>query len=488
MEMTGSSEWIFETITKYTIDMIAIIDENRKVHFMTPIFYEIFDIDPDKISTIDIFDILHPDDREMMESRHKNVISTQKKSATEYRVIDKFGKIRHFESKSTPFPSENNLVVVAIRDITERKKMEHELEARKNRYEQLQSSLKDYAESLVSVMKVSDLEEKLIEELKKIIPFSEPSILIYDKKDQEKEDEVSQVLSGLTVGKIVHVENSIFLKIGERNDRSYILSLCQSSIHETMDSIWLETLIYYTVMVFENLNVLENLMGQLESALQSKETPRWVLRLLFNLQEQQRLNLSSDLHDTVLQDQIDLYRRLESLLNNSEFLDSDTKKQLKSIEQGLLDTIHEIRATCNELRPPLLIELGLGRALENLFDYTQVTSTYKIIFIQECQKLHSLDEEQIIGIYRIVQELLNNAEKHSKATEVTFVMAKKNGLLTLTYKDNGIGFDSSKLDPSFNHMGLTNIKHRAQSLGGNIIFDSQINHGLSIKVDIPITE
>ena len=83
-------------------------------------------------------------------------------------------------------------------------------------------------------------------------------------------------------------------------------------------------------------------MEQLETASRSKESPQWVLRMMFNLQEQQRLTLSTDLHDTVLQDQIDLYRRMESLLTLN-IIESEAKAKLIEIEQGLLDIIHAIR-------------------------------------------------------------------------------------------------------------------------------------------------
>lgn len=345
----------------------------------------------------------------------------------------------------------------------------------------LQESLKSFSQDLSAVMKVTDLEERLLKEVKTIITGSEPAMIILNQENRSRFPELEP---SLPMGKIEQVGNKIVIKIGERKGSPYILLLNSSSIYETMDSIWLETLVCYTVMVFENLNVIENLMNQLEAALQSNETPQWVLRLLFNLQEQQRLNLSSDLHDTVLQEQIDLYRRLEALLNWNE-IDHGIKKQLKGIEQGLLDTIHQIRVTCNELRPPLLRELGLERALENLFEYTQVSSTFKIDFHSENTAGLSLNEELTIGIYRIVQELLNNAAKHSKATMINFKISKQD-TLRLEYSDDGVGFDATKLSPSFNNMGLSSMRQRVQSLNGNIEFYSQLKHGLRVLIDFPI--
>ncbi|MFJ7726633.1 PAS domain S-box protein [Neobacillus sp. NPDC097160] len=482
MEKTSNLQWIFETITNHTLDIIAIIDQNRKVRFTTPLFFELFGVSPEDLPKLDPFDRVHPDDREWLMGRHRRVIATGQKSSSEYRVIDKDGEIRHLECKTTPIPdTEDNLTVVAIRDITERKKMENELQQRKNRYEVLQKSLKSFSQDLQVVMKLADLEERLLKEVRTIITGSEPEMIILN---QETKSRFPELELSLPMGKMEQVGNKIFIKVGERKGSPYILSLDGSSIHETMDSIWLETLVCYTVMVFENLHVIENLMNQLEAALQSNETPQWVLRLLFNLQEQQRLNLSSDLHDTVLQEQIDLYRRLEALLHRNE-IDQGIKNQLKGIEQGLLDTIHQIRMTCNELRPPLLRELGLERALENLFEHTQVSSTFKIAFHTENTASLSLNEELTIGIYRIVQELLNNAAKHSKASMLHFKIRKQD-TLRLEYSDDGVGFEALKLSPSFTNMGLSSMRQRVQSLNGRIEFYTHPNRGLKVMIDFPI--
>jgi two-component system sensor histidine kinase ComP len=60
-----------------TLDMIIIVDQNRKVRFATPLFLEMFGLDSEGLPKIDIFDRVHPDDREWLMERHKRVINTQ---------------------------------------------------------------------------------------------------------------------------------------------------------------------------------------------------------------------------------------------------------------------------------------------------------------------------------------------------------------------------------------------------------------------------
>jgi two-component system, NarL family, sensor histidine kinase ComP len=485
------SNWEFETITKHTLDIIIIVDQNQIVKFVTPSFETIMGYRPDEVVGKNAFEPLLPEDRDRMVVSHREAVRKKEPKVDEYRVFHKNGEMKYFESRVMPVQNDpDNLVVVSIRDITLRKNMEAELENRKNRYQFLQNQLKNYSQDLSTVMKLSDLIIRLIKELKTVIPDSNPKMAVYNREAQMFEGDypsgLSFYLPKLTFGKLQYDNGQIHILIGDRKERAYILTIKASSIKESMDSIWLETLVNYTIMVFESLNVIENLMNQLETALQKSERPQWILRLLFNLSEKQRMELSSDLHDTVLQDQMALYRNLEKILKDYQF-DNEIDLQLKEIVQGLLDTIHQIRMTCNELRPPLLRETGLITALENLFDYTQVSATYKIRLTTENTEGLVLNEEETIGIYRIVQELLNNATKHSRASKLHFHLNRLEERIHLDYSDDGIGFEAKSLTPSFMSMGLSGMKERVQSLNGTIEFYSKPGNGLTVKLQIPIS-
>lgn len=491
MKSNPYMSWEFETIAKHTLDILLIVDQNQIVKFVTPSFEAILGYHPDEIIGKNAFDPLLPEDRDRLMASHKEAVLTGDPKVDEYRVFHKNGEVRYFESRVMPVQNHpDKLVVVSIRDVTLRKSMESELERRKNRYQELQNYLKSYSQDLSGVMKLSELKSRLKNELNSVLPDSEPQVVIYNRVSQSLEGEYPLNLllnpTNLTAGKLKYDNEQITILIGDRKELAYILTIKSSAIKESMESIWLETLVHYTVMVFESLNVIESLISQLETALQKSDKPQWILRLLFNLSEKQRMELSSDLHDTVLQDQMALYRNLESILKENRF-DSEVDRQLKTIVQGLLDTIHQIRMTCNELRPPLLREAGLISALENLFDYTQVSSTYKIIFTAQNTESLVLNEEETIGIYRIIQELLNNAAKHSQASSLHFHLICEGTTIHLHYVDDGVGFEADKITPSFKSMGLTGMRERTQSLNGTIEFTSQPGNGLSVKIQIPLS-
>ncbi|MDO6633274.1 ATP-binding protein [Bacillus thuringiensis] len=92
----------------------------------------------------------------------------------------------------------------------------------------------------------------------------------------------------------------------------------------------------------------------------------------------------------------------------------------------------------------------------------------------------SIEHEQ--AIYRIVQELLSNAMKHSKSTNVTIRLFQKDDYLYLTYVDNGIGIKLDEVNYSYNTLGLSGIVTRIQSLNGEMSVESKPNLGLQILI------
>jgi signal transduction histidine kinase len=101
-----------------------------------------------------------------------------------------------------------------------------------------------------------------------------------------------------------------------------------------------------------------------------------------------------------------------------------------------------------------------------------------------------LSEEKMINIYRIVQEGLNNAIKHSGATEIHIHLSRMEDHINLTISDNGAGFDFSLLQltqqPQDKGIGLKNIHNRVLLLGGKLYINSKINYGTQLIAEIPV--
>ncbi|MGQ7278971.1 PAS domain S-box protein [Brevibacillus thermoruber] len=355
-----------------------------------------------------------------------------------------------------------------VKDITKRKHDERELIKSEERYKALQQSLNRFSTDLANVMKVSDLENRLIDEVKSVLHVTNVSIEEVPRGQEHA----------------LRNEQDIWVKIGEKRQPVYLRIETDQSFLK-IEKEWLETAVHYVTILYDNLHLLEDLMKRLEELVSNNETPKWMLRLLFRLSEKERAALSSDLHDSVLQDLIIWYRKLESLRSSKVFEDN-TARELLQIEEGLLDAIHQIRITCNELRPPFLLKMGLVESLKSLFSYTRMFSNYEIEFFAE-QLGASLNEEQILGVYRIVQELLHNATKHSKASKVTIALTGTEDHITFSYSDDGIGMDIAALEGSFQHMGIAGIEKRVLSLEGNVQFHSAPGQGFHVMIQFPKT-
>ncbi|PYI57261.1 PAS domain S-box protein [Paenibacillus flagellatus] len=357
-----------------------------------------------------------------------------------------------------------------VKDITERKREERELIESEERYKTLQQSLNRFSNDLANVMKVSELENRLLDEVRAVLPASRAAI-----EEAPGGPELPSEQPG-----------DIRIKIGEKKRHPVHLRLAMDRPMLRIEEEWLETAVHYVTILYDNLQLIEDLMKRLEEMVTNDETPKWMLRLLFRLSEKERAALSGDLHDTVLQDLIIWYRKLESLRSARAF-DEETKRELVRIEEGLLDAIHQIRITCNELRPPFLLKMGLVESLKSLFAYARMFANYEIEFAAEPADIPlPLQEEHILGVYRIVQELLNNAGKHSGASKVTMSLSSRDGRLLFAYADDGVGMDVAAYEGSFAHMGLAGIEKRVLSLEGEMRLDSAPGHGFRVEISLPI--
>ncbi|MGH1298661.1 sensor histidine kinase [Bacillus pretiosus] len=283
------------------------------------------------------------------------------------------------------------------------------------------------------------------------------------------------------VGSIVKLEGYFGLVLSTTTEKIIIL-LCNAKGKENLnldEIVWIETLCNYTDLLLECSNQIEDLLKQLQDLNDIEQPPMWLAKLLFKLSEKERANLASDIHDGVLQDQLRLSRKFESY--NKRIKDEEMKSVLHEIQEELLDHIYTIRETCNNLRPPFLYELGLKKALINLFKQINLKATFFFYYdIPEHIIVPSTEHEQ--AVYRIVQELLNNALKHSQASNVTIKLFQKGNHLYLTYVDNGIGLEFEQFNYSYNTLGLSGIVTRIQSLGGEISIESNPNLGLHIVI------
>ncbi|WP_246070667.1 sensor histidine kinase [Paenibacillus kobensis] len=364
---------------------------------------------------------------------------------------------------------------------------------------QFEQSLESFSRQVSEVMKVNELEQCLQKELLKLLPVE--SVGVIERHNESKVislkrsqgsvpvDELCQRLnnlSGLSIGEGLKLTRGICYMIGHGRLTQHFIWIDDKNNHTEYnhdERMWMRTIITYVSFVYQNLLLIEGLVHDLD--LKKAEAPPWVLRLLFRLSENERRKLASDLHDSALQDQLLWFRKLEAVVNDEAALPTDIRSSLRDISEGLLDVIHQIRETCNELRPPFLQEMGAIEAIENLCVHTQLNANFTIKFDHQDFRVE-LDDEYVLTIYRITQELLRNGMKHSKASHVELLLYYEDHRIRYRYKDDGIGFETDGVQLSFDHMGLSGIRERVSALEGETIMQTAPGKGLEVEIILPL--
>jgi PAS domain S-box-containing protein len=213
---------------------------------------------------------------------------------------------------------------------------------------------------------------------------------------------------------------------------------------------------------------------------------RELSRHIMEAQESERQRVARDLHDSVNQVIASAKMRVRRVAE-SALLNPAARELLARCDELLVQALEENRRIAYGLRPADLDGLGLAEACRNYCRQFQertnlVVRTRLAQFAQRCPPATELN------LFRIVQEALNNVEKHARAKTVRLQIGLQRGGLMLRIQDDGRGFDPNvaKLAKRKGEgVGLTNIKERAVILGGTCEVKSVPNQGTTITVRLP---
>ncbi|MDO5105588.1 sensor histidine kinase [Capnocytophaga sp.] len=203
-----------------------------------------------------------------------------------------------------------------------------------------------------------------------------------------------------------------------------------------------------------------------------------ITHALMEGEQQERNRLAQELHDG-------LGGRITGIKMNVEVLaqNRNEKVNLSDIVRQLDIAIVELRNTAHNLVPPALQKYGLCVAIS---DFCQSLQTEKQQIKLYTAGLNDLrNPKWQLSTYRIVQELLTNAVKHSEASLILLQCTFKDALLLIEIEDNGKGFDVKGVA---RNMGLNNIEKRVNYLGGTMEIDSRQGEGTTITIECKIEE
>ena len=197
-----------------------------------------------------------------------------------------------------------------------------------------------------------------------------------------------------------------------------------------------------------------------------------------NTQEEERQRIARGLHDEVGQTMTGVLLLLKRLAHDST---PEQHAALGEAQAAVKASLEDVRRTAQELRPEILDHLGLPSALTNLAR-TFSERTGIPVRRQVVAQLPELESSVELVLYRVAQEGLTNAARHSGASEVTLTLEHDADSVVLRVLDNGRGFDAQHAEGG----GLRGIRERALIVGGAVAIKPAPTGGAEIRLQVPL--
>ena len=223
------------------------------------------------------------------------------------------------------------------------------------------------------------------------------------------------------------------------------------------------------------------------AAAQVRELERRLFERTVMSQEDERKRVARELHD-------DLGQALSALLLDVKTMSRGDKTTITDVcermDSAVRDLIDRVYALAWDLRPSVLDDYGLDSALlrhiSNVSKRTDTVVDYR--FVASSNNLDRLPPSVEVLLYRVTQEALNNAVKHSCSKQISVVVIHRATEVSLMVEDDGIGFEPNAVAPSSSEggFGLVGIRERVGLVKGNLVVESSPGEGTSLRVTVPL--
>jgi len=218
---------------------------------------------------------------------------------------------------------------------------------------------------------------------------------------------------------------------------------------------------------------------QAEESLRSEQR---ALRRLLKAHDQERKLIAYEIHDGVAQLLSAAVMHCQITMRLAADASEDVTQSCHKVLELLRQSLAETRRLISGVRPPILDEFGLVTAVQNLIDETQQQGGPVIEFRNQV-KFDRLEPVLENAAYRIIQEGLNNARRHSRSERLLIELTEAEQSFHIRVQDWGVGFSPDAVDPQ--RYGLAGMRERIRLLGGTINIISSPGHGTSVLVDLP---
>lgn len=247
--------------------------------------------------------------------------------------------------------------------------------------------------------------------------------------------------------------------------------------------------------IYENETGTTKINGTIQDITLQKEREEAQIRmdaeqlLYLNLVEQQeaeRKRIAFEIHDGIGQEMVAMNNQAELALTEKE-PEKSSAELLQRFVRRIPELLQELRRISQNLRPVHLERMGLTETIRELARQSEKSS--KMLFITDIENIDNLlpvDKE--LHIYRIVQEVFSNIQKHSGAKKVQTAIHKKEDMIDIRINDDGKGFDVERVKKGGNGFGLHSMEARAKMLGAGYSMTTLGEKGMELHLTIPVDE
>jgi len=253
----------------------------------------------------------------------------------------------------------------------------------------------------------------------------------------------------------------------------------QNYINESNSRLKKEIFILLVAIFFILLVSLTLIARLMDSLIKAQ---RQILRNTMDVEQRERRRIAMDLHDGLgaILSSVGMYSKiLEKELVENKFA-GEKLKHITNLSNQALVAVGEV---INNLNPSILNRYNIVESLERLCAKINSIGEMKLEF-DSSKFSGEMRKSTEVMLYRISGELMNNSLKHASADKASIHLSRQKGRIILSYQDNGVGFDMSKLAVHGNDkMGLSNIVERVESIGGHCELKTSPGEGFIMNIE-----
>lgn len=217
-----------------------------------------------------------------------------------------------------------------------------------------------------------------------------------------------------------------------------------------------------------------------------KEQEVQSLQSLMDVQESERARIAKDLHDQLGNSLITAKLNVDAIRLKQGDLPEGVVAPLETTETFIKQALDQVRSISHDMNTGIMAKFGLRRILKDLVNGIDTAGFMKVNLVMDGQSDHVARDTSIL-VYRLTQELINNAVKHSEARNLSIQVLTNAYEMTLTVEDDGKGFRPFESDgKDSDGMGLSNMLSVVEDAGGELSVESTPGNGATFIISLPI--